>query len=363
MNVLIITLRADVGGGPEHVYQLVKNSMDSVCFHIACPDDVPYIGFYEKLVSTRIVQVPHRKFKIRSLLQLIFYIKKNNINIIHSHGKGAGLYTRMLTFVTRVPSVHTPHGIHMGEYNFFRKWLYKLYENLTSFCIKEVLFVSASEKKLASEIGLWPGVKNKVIYNGVNLIGQDEKKSWRHNFRDKLGFEENHFVVSMISRFDYPKNMKEAYRIAKQCPDISFIWIGDGDEKYFLEHNSKLESVDNIMFIGFVDNPKYYLAASDVYMSTSRWEGLPLGMLEAMSLSLPVVASKVTGHIDLVKDCETGFFYPLGDVSLAIDKLMRLKNDPVLRHRQGSEARSRQQRLFNVENMAKEIVCEYRNIM
>lgn len=362
MNVLLITLRADYGGGPEHVYQLVKNS-SSVSFYIACPDDVPYAAYYKELLDRRVFQLPHRAFKFHSLWKLIAYAKENKIDVIHSHGKGAGLYAKLLSVITRVPSVHTPHGIHVGEYNLLRKVLYKLYENSASWWLKKILFVSMSEKRQALAFGLWPKVESIVVPNGVALVSDEDKKSWRINVREALRLKDSQFVVAMISRFDYAKNMGEAFKVAKKCSDISFLWIGDGEEKLSLEALSRSEGVHNIIFVGFSDTPKYYLAASDLYLSTSRWEGLPLGMLEAMSLGLPVVASKVSGNVDLVSDGETGFLYPLSDINHAVNKINQLKDDHVLHRKQGSAARLRQQQLYNVKNMANRITGEYKNIV
>jgi len=362
MNVLVITLRADFGGGPEHVYQLVKNAT-SICFHVACPDDVPYMDRYRKLVGSRILPLPHRKFKFNFLRKLVAYARGNKIDVIHSHGKGAGLYARLLSAIIRVPSVHTPHGIHVGEYNALKIWLYKLYENSTSCRVKKILFVSDSEKKQASELGLWQGVGTTIIPNGVELIDDEKINSWSVSAREDLCVKKSCFLVIMISRFDYAKNMDEAFNIAKKCPEIHFVWVGDGEDKSLLEAKSKSEGVLNIKYVGFSSNPKYYLAASDLYLSTSRWEGLPLGMLEAMSLGLPALASRVPGNVDLVKEGETGFLYTLGDVDFAVEKLKQLKNDHDLCRRLGMVARSRQQQLFSVKNMADKIVDEYEYIV
>ena len=358
MIVLVITLRADFGGGPEHVYQLVKNAA-SVCFYIACPDDVPYADNYKKLVGDRMFLLPHRKFQFYFLLKLIAYTKKNKIDVIHSHGKGAGLYARGLSAITGIPSLHTPHGIHVGEYNTLKKTLYKLYENVTARWIRKILFVSSSEKKKALGFGLWPRVMSTVIPNGVSLVSDADKKMWRHSVREKLLLGHSQFVVTMISRFDYAKNMREAFEIAKQCPEVCFIWVGDGEDKSLLEALSESEGVSNIIYVGFSDEPKHYLAAGDLYLSTSRWEGLPLGMLEAMSLGLPVIASKVSGNVDLVQDGETGFLYPLGSVGSAVKKITLLMRNRDLCRQQGAAARSRQQKIFNVKNMAYNIADEY----
>ncbi|MEJ2617259.1 MAG: hypothetical protein P8Z35_20075, partial [Ignavibacteriaceae bacterium] len=103
-NILIITVRADFGGGPEHIYSLIKELHKENNFYIACPDDFPYKNKYTDILGkNRIILIPHRKFKLSYLFGLKNYVKYHEINIIHSHGKGAGIYGRFLSVISGIP--------------------------------------------------------------------------------------------------------------------------------------------------------------------------------------------------------------------------------------------------------------------
>ena len=363
MKILTVIVRADYGGGSEHLYQLIKNACNKVDFYVACPKDVPYWERYNRIVKHRLCEIPHRRFTFGALARLIRFIRQEKIQLIHTHGKGAGAYGRLACMATGIPCIHTPHGIHTGEYGTVKKWFYVHYEKITSRWIKHICFVSPSEQKQAYNLGLWPQTKSTVIPNGVDEITEDTRVAWRKKIREKLDITEQQIVVAMLTRFDYPKNMLEAYDIAKKSPEIIFLWLGDGQDRNILAEKAKLEQVGNIVFTGFVDNPGRYLAASDIYLSTSRWEGMPLGILEAMSVGLPVVATDVVGNRDAVIDGTTGILYPLGKTPLAVSSLKKmLENREDFKH-MSQQAVLRQRKYFSTQRMVADILHVYQTVL
>ncbi len=363
-NILLLSLRADYGGGPEHIWQLVNKSSEKSNFFIACPKDKPYWSRYIGLLSIQhLCELPHRQFKLGALIKLIKFIHIHQIQLIHTHGKGAGIYGRLSSLVTKIPCIHTPHGIHVGSYGLFKKALYRLYENISAYKLKHIFFVSKSEQEQAKIIKLWASIPNTVINNGVNSIKHEQSIRWRKQLRKKLNVSDKTFLIATLSRFDYPKNMYEAYEITKQCPNLVFIWIGDGEDKKILEEKSKNKGVHNIIFTGFTDTPSKFLAASDVYLSTSRWEGMPLGVLEAMASGLPVIASDVAGNCDVVQEGVTGFRYPLGDTRKASGYLNLLSKNTKLYNKLSNEALHIQKNEYSVQTMAQKIQTIYKEII
>ncbi len=363
-RVLLITVRADYGGGPEHVWQILKHGRERISFYIACPQEWPYWKRYSHAIPhSNFCEIPHRRFTFGALARLIRFIRQEKIQLIHTHGKGAGAYGRLACMATGIPCIHTPHGIHTGEYGTVKKWFYVHYEKITSRWIKHICFVSPSEQKQAYNLGLWPQTKSTVIPNGVDEITEDTRVAWRKKIREKLDITEQQIVVAMLTRFDYPKNMLEAYDIAKKSPEIIFLWLGDGQDRNILAEKAKLEQVGNIVFTGFVDNPGRYLAASDIYLSTSRWEGMPLGILEAMSVGLPVVATDVVGNRDAVIDGTTGILYPLGKTPLAVSSLKKmLENREDFKH-MSQQAVLRQRKYFSTQRMVADILHVYQTVL
>ena len=324
-KILYITVRADHGGGPKHLLTLIKNLKTSYDIYVAAPNDDPYFNlFIQELGKNKIIEIPHRKFSPKSLIYLRTFVKKNKIDLIHSHGKGAGIYSRPLSVITKTKVIHTFHGLHIGEYNFLQRKLYLLIEKILSFFTKNIIACSDTETESINATKIAARSKIKTIYNGV------AESKLRASFSETI-------IISTITRFDYPKNpnltgsiCEELIKVAAN-KNIKFIVIGEGEGRK--EFESKLEQKklnDYFIFQGAVDNPNNILKESICYLSTSRWEGLPLAVLEAMSIGLPVIATDVPGNNDLIKQNVNGFLFNLYEPQSAAKYIVELSENEKL---------------------------------
>jgi len=306
MKILFITLRADHGGGPKHVDLLINNLSSEIEIYLACPQDRPYYDLWNESKKVKdIFILPHRKFSVKKFLGLNKFIKDNDIEIVHSHGKGAGIYSRILKILNpRLKIVHTLHGVHIGEYGFFKKSAYIFLERFLTLFTDKFINVSMNENSLCLKLKLFKKSKSEVVYNGIKALLKDDDAKIKFNLSGKR-------MVTTISRFDYAKNMSLAYEIAqnfKDNSDIVFLWLGDGDDRAKFESMTKKDGA-NIIFTGFTDEMPAYLSATDIYLSTSRWEGLPYALIEAQSLGIPIVATNVVGNNEVVENGKSGFLF------------------------------------------------------
>ena len=116
-RILLITARADHGGGPRHILDLLKSfRAPHFVFFIAAPNQEPYFPQFKNL-SHGTLEIPPRSFSVLTLFKLLRFVRLHEVNVVHSHGRGAGLYSRILALLfyfqqrpTRV--LHTFHGIH-----------------------------------------------------------------------------------------------------------------------------------------------------------------------------------------------------------------------------------------------------------
>jgi glycosyltransferase involved in cell wall biosynthesis len=358
----MISVRADHGGGPRHIELLLQNLPADVEASVACPDEQPYRSRFEHLVRGRAFTIPHRRFDPGAALRLAGYVRRQGVDVIHAHGKGAGPYARVAAMLTGRPSVHTPHGVQVSRYGDFARKLYSLYENGTAAWVDHVVFVSDEECEVAREAGLWSRTPHSVIPNGVDEVVDKRRESLRVAGRRSLGVADGRVIIVTLSRFDFQKNMQEAYEVAKASPDCLFVWIGDGDDAAELSRRARDEGVDNLRFLGKLDDPASILAAADVYFSSARWEGLPLAVLEAMAMGLPVIASEVTGHREIVGDSGGGLLYPSGEPTQATALLARLADDAALRRQLGERGREVQRARYSSRRMTEEMCDVYRQL-
>ena len=315
-KILHLTISSQIGGGPEHIFQLISGISGQYEMHVACPTQGPYYHKFEELTLGRVTLLPHRKYTLKSFFSVLQYIKKNKIDLLHGHGKGAGFYCRLLSLCTKVAVIHTPHGINKKIESGLINKFYIKFERFFSYLINAVIFVSKTESDYAKQLNLWDNVPSEIINNGTKVVSDIERSEWRVEKRKQLNCIECKVIIT-ASRFDYQKNTLEFCEIAKKMTDYTFVILGDGEQRKEYEDYCLYSKVNNVVFTGNVLNPLHYFAAADIYLSTARWEGLSMAILESMALGLPVVATEVIGNIDLVNHGETGFLYTIGEIAEA----------------------------------------------
>ncbi|CUH99098.1 glycosyltransferase [Leisingera aquaemixtae] len=308
MKVLFLTVRADLGGGPEHLYQLLKHRPKGIGAYVACPDDKPYHDRYRALLGPdRIVPLPHRAFSLGSLAATARFIRREGIDVLHSHGKGAGLYARVLGLWTGRPVVHTFHGLHTGEYSPLKKALYLRLEQLLGLGTQKAICVSEGEARLIREAGVSRADKLAVIPNGIEIPETVTRPRWDGGMLRLLA----------VSRYDHQKNPDLLIDIAKALSGslrFHLDVIGTGERLPQIQQRLNDEGLaQHVTLHGGVANPRDHFRRAHAFVSTSRWEGMPLAVLEAMSEALCVLATDVVGNADVIRDGKTGRLFRTSD--------------------------------------------------
>lgn len=339
-NILLITLRSDIGGGSKHLNSVFENLRNHFNFYIASPSDEPFGTKWSNELNDKFFKLPHRKFSILFFLRLIGFIRKNKIKLIHAHGKGAGIYARLLKiFLPSVKIIFTWHGFHIETYSKISKAIYIFIEKILSGFTDLSINVSEGEQKVCLDYRIYDSQKSVVIYNGLKDVYKTFDKTL---LRKNLGLPEDKFIILNISRFDKTKNVTAFVEIAsllKDKKEILFVLAGDGEEKQNVISLIEKRNLKNILLTGFITNSMDYVAASDIYLSTSLSEGLPYSLLEASMFGLPIIASNVRGNTEVVIDNTNGFLFELNNISQAADFILKLKSDSVNYQRMSYNAR------------------------
>lgn len=352
-NILIITSRSDYGGGPEHIFKLVSNLKEQVGFYIAAPTDYPYYDKYSKLIGKEnMLIIPHRKFRLFSLFKLIRFVKKKKIDIIHSHGKGAGIYSRLIRYFINVKVIHTFHGIHVDNYNSFQKSLYLLLERLFALRTDKFINVSQGENVLTKKYHIASSDKLIVIENGVEIpdIKVDDKN-----------YEQNPKIIVSFSRFDHSKNSELLVPIAlrlkelNQIDNFKILVYGEGPDQNKVKELIAINGLaEYIILKGTTTEPDKVLFSSFCYISTSRWEGMPLGVLEAYAHGLPVIATNVTGNFNIVENNTDGFLFDISRPYDAAELIIDLSKNKTLWKRLSGNSRLKAERNYSINRVVAE---------
>ena len=354
-NIILISSTSKVGGGPIHMFLLGKIIADSYSVFYAMPKSD---NFFNEINTSKKIYISERKINVKDIYNLIKFIRLNSIDLIHSHGKGAGVIARILNLLLRIPLIHTFHGINLECYDFFNKYGYILYEKLFGLLDSHKIFVSKSEMLYARKYGLFFGENYSIVNNAV--LNKKSKKSSKVLLKnDLLNIPNSNKNIISINRLVKQKNIFEILKIAKILTKYNFLIIGNGPLEKDIKNYLLKENIRNVFMLGLKNNVFSYLYQSSLFLSTSLYEGLPLSILEAMSIGLPVIASKVIGNCDAVTHNESGFLYDLGDIMSACDFIeTTLDNDNV--YLKLSEGSLRKQRnYFCVEKMKKNYIKIY----
>lgn len=212
--------------------------------------------------------------------------RKNLVDAVHLHSSKSGLLGRAACRMAGVTNVfYTPNGASfLSAQNKFARFFYQQLEKVGYRLGGNVVCCSASELEEYEKIGINAG----YINNGIAI---------KHHEPGKLSTDKFRIVTS--GRIEKQKNPSLFNEIASYFEDmeqVEFVWIGDGQQK-------KLFTAKNITVTGWLSNKEVheYVAASHIYVSTSKYEGLSFAVLEALALKKPVLLSNCTGNIDIVK--------------------------------------------------------------
>jgi glycosyltransferase involved in cell wall biosynthesis len=294
MRIGLITVRSDIGGGPKHVSDLLNFlSENNIETTVWSPNDEPYAKFFRSKAN-HYFKIPHRSFSFTSFFKILIHCKKNTISLVHSHGRGAGIYTKLLNLFG-VKVIHTYHGIHAPK-NFGASIKY-YFDRVFKYSMAHAVFVSRSEQELADDLNLLPN-NFSIINNGIRL-DPSIKSSKR----------ENSHIFGSLSRLDPQKGndllIKNFVQLKQLIPNAILNIAGNGEQRSEIENLIQENNADSyINLVGETNEPIRFLKGIDYFISNSLGEGLPYSVLEAMSEGIPCILSNVSGHNSLIPTSE-----------------------------------------------------------
>ncbi|WP_426208416.1 glycosyltransferase [Massilia sp. TWP1-3-3] len=354
-TILLLTVRADHGGGPEHMLSLLKGLHRRHRFIIGAPAGQAYSQRFAEYGA--LAALPFRRFSLRAFLQLARLVRREGVTVIHSHGKGAGIYGRLLGLVTGRPVIHTFHGFHFRHLSPPKRLIYLTIERWLARCTALLLNVSMSESQMCAEAGLLAGGRGVVIPNGVAVSPELAP----HRERTPPA------ILINVARHEPEKGVDGVLAIAQVLSARAFayeLWlVGDGEQAQQLRAQVHSAGItERVRFLGFRDDVATLLCSADLFVSASHGEGMPLTLLEAMAAGLPSVASDVVGNQDVVENGRTGFLFALNAPQQAADAIMGLMADPTLYQRCAQTAHARAREKYSVEAMCERIDQVYAEV-
>jgi glycosyltransferase involved in cell wall biosynthesis len=360
-RILELLVSTDLGGGPAHVRDLVAGlAGPEFRFTVAGPAGGALLPALTA-AGADFAPVAADRLSVGALRDTVRLARARRIQVIHSHGKGAGLYGRIAARLTGAAAIHTFHGIHPAGHG----RLYLRLERALARWSFAVVHVSESQAGEARALGLAPAGRTRVIVNGVDAALVRAVAERAPMSRAALGLRPDALVLATVARFDPVKRLEVLVRavplLVARVPEAQLLIVGDGPERDTLRALARtLAPGDGVVFAGAIPDAARVLPVVDLYVTASRREGLPLAVLEAMACGLPVLATAAPGHVDAVEPEVTGRLVPLDDAPGLAAAAALLLRDPALRARMGRAGRERVERHFSHARVLAEVADLYR---
>ena len=347
-RILYVITRAEHGGAQSHILELLRASRGRYTVALATGES-GYLTEEARLLNIPVfilskLVVPLSPLKdLFAFIQLSRVIRSFRPSIIHAHSSKAGLLARIAARLFGIPCVFTAHGWAFSEgVSRPRKWMAMPLEWLAGRLGANIIAVSKFDYDLALHYGISDAKHIRAIANG---IPDDAGRA-----HPETGGPP---IIAMVARFNHQKDHMTLLRALSRVQAPFRLWlIGDGP---LLDRSrscvEELGLTSRTEFFGDCNSVRSLLTNAHVFALISRYEGLPISILEAMCAGLPIVATDTGGVSEAVRQGWNGLLVGRASENTLRDALESLLYDPTLRASFGRRSRALFEKAFKVEAM------------
>ncbi len=280
------------------------------------------------------------------LCSLARLLLRERVDIVHTHSSKAGIVGRLAARLVRVPvAMHTIHGfgvdVGRGPVRSMLRWSERFAATMTD------RLVAVSHR--TREDGLRMGIGHLRQYvtipyridDAARSCSIDQRRATRRNLN--LNGAPTVGMIACLKPQKAPLDfLRVAHQVLQHVPSAQFLLVGDGELRDQIKTDiQRLGLSSRCRLLGWRRDVPELLSAMDVLALSSRWEGLPIAILEAMAAGKPVVAMNVGGVGEAVTDGQTGFVIPPGNLRLMVDRIVSLLQSPEQAVEMGERGRER----------------------
>ncbi len=340
-------------------------------------DEMESRGF--RLVDNPVSRNANVWHHARSVWRTARLLREENITVLHVHTPIAALVGRLAARIAGTPLViYTAHGFYFHENSRpLTKAALIALEKIGSVCGDFIMTVSAEDRAAAVKYGIARAEKVETIYNGVDTghynpsrFSAEDRAAYRKGFKIPADAS----VVGIMGRLVREKGFFEFFEAAatvlKQHPDTWFLVVGDllpsdydGRRDELKQHIERMGVAHRTVFAGMVNDPAPALNAMDIFCLPSYREGMPISLLEAMSMELPCIATNIRGCREEVVDGETGWLIPARQAPPLAEKINMLLASREVSVRMGKAGRIKVLEHFDIRKVVEHQVEIYHRLL
>ena len=348
LRILHIVTKLELGGAQRNVLDILSG-LDQKRFEIhlisskgLLNDEARAIPHLHLTLLPFLRRPPNPIFDLWAFLVLVSYMKRNKIQIVHTHSSKAGILGRWAARLAGVPVIiHSVHG--WGFHDYLKSFLNDFFiflERVTARITTKLIAVS--ENDIRKGLDLRIGSQNQYLLIRCGIVARAFKAALatKADTKRSLGLKEDDPAVGMIACLKPQKNpmdfVRSASLILQANPETKFLIVGDGVLRSLISREIQKRRLKDCFFmLGWRKDIEKVMSVFDVFVLTSLWEGLPLVLLEAMSSGKPVVAYDIGGISEVVKDGVNGFLVRPKDIEDLSRKITLLLDNEERRQRMG----------------------------
>jgi len=332
MKILHIVPSFGLGGMEKIICSIINSTIDKYEHELLSLDNkkdaikwtkeknVSFIDFYKSNI----------RYTFFKSLYKVIHESKPNLLMTYNWGATDAIWLGRLSGIRKI--IHNEHGFNIDEATSL-SWERDLVRFLVYRMASKIVVVSTELANMMREKFCLNDKKIVFIPNGINNAYYVQDCSERNRIRAELDFKNTDFVVGFSGRLDPIKNFDLMIKVFACCirndPNFKFLIIGDGPEKKRIENLCKDMSIQKyVILVGQKDEVLMYLRALDAFLLTSHREQMPMTILEAMSIGIPVVASSVGEIPHIIDDGTDGLLVsPNADPETWSGLLSSIKKD------------------------------------
>lgn len=376
LHVGYLIAAVEIGGAEKVVGLSAKYLTASKDFHVTLIPFVKERGLKNDFVleskkndlDIATIEMVHYKFRywnvLLNLLHLCKIIRDKKINMLHTHGYRSNIIGALAAKITGIPSISTCHG-----------WIdntraLRLYNQLDKIFLRLSDKIIVVSHQIQSEL-IKRGLRAKsieVLPNAIEAKKYENISRQRSVKRDKLGFDDKVPIIGSVGRLSSEKGynylLQACSVVVKKMPTLKIIIVGDGPERTFLKKLAQNMGLGKaVFFTGFLERIEDWLSIMDIFVISSKTEGSPLVLLEAMAAGLPVIATKVGEIPNILTHHQNGILIDYGNVKDLSDSILYLLNNLIKAKEMAVAGRKLVEQEYNVVKWIQQIESIYLNLL
>ncbi len=331
MRVMFLSTSMGMGGADQQLLsaaELMRAQGHDVFIVALCELGPMGLDARSRGIRTETLGMPRGVPDPRGLIRLVRLVRTWKPDVLHSHMVHANLMARVLRLFAPVPVlISTIHNIYEGG----PLWMaaYRISNGLVDHM---TIISEAAADRFVTE-GIVPRELLTCVPNGVDTERfRQVAPETREAVRSSIGLNDS-FVWLAVGRFevakDYPNMLHAFAQVCRRDSNAVLLLVGHGSMQQETESLAQsLELGDRIRFLGVRSDVPEVMAAADGYVMSSAWEGMPIALLEAAAAGLPIVATRVGGNHEVVREGESGYLVPPRDHEGLAAAMLRLMEQP-----------------------------------